>query len=289
MTAVLFAILAALTMGTGLFMLARHSGWNWFSRRYHADVEYVRTTLERMFKEAPLPRCRMMVAAVPALGAGLGVLLTWAASWPVQIVFALLLASFFWWGLHRFMDLLYAKYLHRFEEQLVDALIMASNALRVGLSLPQALEIIAKELPPPVSQEFALALKEHRMGKTLDDALSTMADRIPSLDLTMVVNAVLILRETGGNLAETFDTIVYTFVEREKVKDKIRTLTAQGRVQGIILMAMPFVLGYALNWANPDYMRPLYSTPFGWILITFMILMLTVGGLMINKIVNIDV
>jgi len=127
------------------------------------------------------------------------------------------------------------------------------------------------------------------MGKTLDDALSAMGDRLPSLDLAIVVNAVLILRETGGNLSETFDTIVYTITEREKVKDKIRTLTAQGKAQGVILISMPFVMAYLMNLVNPEYMEPLFTTLLGWLLLLFMCLMLLAGGLLIRKIITIDV
>lgn len=289
MLAIIISILTIVVVGAALFMIGRHAGWGWFTRRYHADVEYVRSMSERMYWSLSLAQSRWLVIGAPALGAGAGVLVTWPASWAVQAVAGCIFAAAGWWALRKGMDMLFARYLRAFEAQLVDALIMASNALRVGLSLPQALDIVAKEMPAPVSHEFALTLNEHRMGKNLDDALSAMADRLPSLDLAMVVNAVLILRETGGNLSETFETIVYTFTEREKVKDKISSLTAQGRVQGIILMAMPFVLGYLLNWVNPEYMQPLFTTVLGWILLAFMLLMLLAGGLLIRKIVSIDV
>ncbi len=166
---------------------------------------------------------------------------------------------------------------------------MAASALRSGLSLPQALDLVTREMPAPIGQEFALALKEQRVGKTLEEALDAMADRLPSLDLALVVNAVLVLRETGGNLSETFDTIVHTISERDKVRGKIKTLTAQGVAQGIILTGMPFVLAWVLHLLNPDYMRPLFTTLAGWVLLFFMGLMLLVGGLMIRKIVSIDV
>ena len=289
MIAYLFAILAIVVMGGCLFWLAKHSGWDWFTRRYHADVEYLHTTFERMFKDVSILKCRIMIIAGPSLVGIFMVWLTWQAPWIANLLLGLAGVGVAWWLLRKAVDSMYSRYVRRFDEQLVDALVMASNALRVGLSLPQALEIVTKEMPAPISQEFSLVLKEHRMGKTLDEALNSMADRIPSLDLTMVVNAVLILRETGGNLSETFDTIVYTITEREKVKDKIRTLTAQGRVQGIILICMPFVMAYLLNWANPDYMRPMFTTLLGWLLLLFMTLMLLAGGLMIRKIVTIDV
>lgn len=289
MTALFFGILAGLVMGLGIYCLSRYSGWEWFSRRFQADADYLHATFEKMFWSVPIARCRLMVLAAPSLGIAMATWITWGIQWYGVLFLALAFGALWWWLLRKVVDHLYVRYVRRFDDQLVDALVMTSNALRVGMSLPQALDIVIKEMPQPTSQEFNLTLKEHRMGKTLDDALNAMADRIPSLDLTMVVNAVLILRETGGNLSETFDTIVYTITEREKVKDKIRTLTAQGKAQGVILISMPFVMAYLMNMVNPDYMEPLFTTLLGWLLMLLMCLMLVAGGLMIRKIITIDV
>lgn len=289
MTALLFGLLAGLMMGVGMYCAARYTGWEWFSRRFQADADYIHATFEKMFWNVPIAKCRLIVLALPSFGLALATWATWGIQWYGTLFLALAAAGICWRLLRNGVDYLYTRYVRRFDEQLVDALVMASNALRVGMSLPQALDIVTKEMPQPVSQEFGLALKEHRMGKTLDDALGAMADRLPSLDLAIVVNAVLILRETGGNLSETFDTIVYTITEREKVKDKIRTLTAQGKAQGVILISMPFVMAYLMNLVNPEYMEPMFTTLLGWLLLLFMCLMLLAGGLLIRKIITIDV
>lgn len=289
MTALFFGLVAGLVMGASMYCMAQYSGWEWFSRRFQADADYLHLSFEKMFKDVSIAKCRLIVLAMPSAGIAFATWITWGIQWYGTLALALAAGGICWWLLRKGMDYLYVRYVRRFDEQLVDALVMASNALRVGMSLPQALDIVTKEMPQPISQEFGLTLKEHRMGKTLDDALSAMSDRIPSLDLTLVVNAVLILRETGGNLSETFDTIVYTITEREKVKDKIRTLTAQGKAQGVILISMPFVMAYLMNMVNPEYMEPMFTTLLGWLLMLFMCLMLLAGGLMIRKIITIDV
>lgn len=289
MTSIFFGLLAGIIMAAAVFWVSQYSGWDWFARKYLADTDYIYSVFEKMFWEVSMTRCRLIVLGTPALGISLVTWLTWGIEWYGTLILALAVGALFWLLLRKGVDYVYQRYVRRFDDQLVDALVMASNALRVGMSLPQALDIVTKEMPQPISQEFNLTLKEHRMGKTLDDALSAMADRIPSLDLTLVVNAVLILRETGGNLSETFDTIVYTITEREKVKGKIRTLTAQGKAQGVILVSMPFVMAYILNVVNPDYMEPLFTTLLGWLLLLFMCLMLLTGALIIRKIITINV
>ncbi len=253
------------------------------------EADYLERTLGLMFRPLALSRCRLVVFAATGLGALVGGQLAMGLSLLPQV----LVAFFFAWLFSRLprqvVRSLHRRYLERFDDQLADALTMAASALRSGLSLPQALDLVTREMPAPIGQEFALALKEQRVGKTLEEALDAMADRLPSLDLALVVNAVLVLRETGGNLSETFDTIVHTISERDKVRGKIKTLTAQGVAQGIILTGMPFVLAWLLHLLKADYMRPLFTTLAGWVLLFFMGLMLLVGGLMIRKIVSIDV
>ena len=263
--------------------------WERLSKRLRGDAEFLYQTLGLMFSDWPLSRCRMVVFSAAGLGFLSGGLFTFSLHWLPNILFALL-AGWLFSKLPRIVvQQAHKRYVARFEDQIVDALTMAASALRSGLSLPQGLDLITKEMPSPINQEFELALKEQQMGKTLDEALESMTRRIPSEDLNLVVSAVLVLRETGGNLSETFDTIVYTISEREKVRGKIKTLTAQGVAQGIILVCMPFVMAWVLHILNPDYMRPMFTTVAGWIFLGLMCLMLFVGALMIKKIVTIDV
>lgn len=274
------------------YLLGRHYAeriWGLLWRRGQEDAERIHQLLAGMFKQTPLPRCRIMVWGGSLLGGLLALLFTWGLAWPATAAFTLIAAWLAGRVPLRLVKSMRAKYITRCEDQLCDALTMMASALRSGLSLPQGLDLVAREMPQPISQEMGLVLNQQKMGRSLDDALSELAERVPSDDLVLAVNAVLILRETGGNLSETFDTIVYTISERDKVRGKIKTLTAQGVAQGVILTAMPFVLGWVLHLINPDYMRPMFTSVLGWIMLGFMGALLAVGGMMIRKIVTIDV
>ena len=288
----ILAIIFSAVVGLGTYVLGRLYGArvaDWFQRRTQAQTEAVKEYFDRTFKEVSLTRCRLIVLGCAVLGATVGYVFTPDLGLKAKIGFSLVFAIVGWRVPKALAGFLYKRWVRRFDDQLVDALTLVANALRSGLSLVQALDLVSKEMPAPISLEMGLTLNEHKMGTRLDDSLERMAERLPSPDLGIVVDAVLILRETGGNLSEVFDTIVYTISERKKVEGKIRSLTAMGVTQGVILIAMPFVLGYALHILNPDYMRPLFSTLLGWIMILFMCLMLFAGGMMIRKIVKIEV
>ncbi len=186
-----------------------------------------------------------------------------------------------------------------FDGQLSDTLNLWVNALRSGYSVLQAMEAIATELPPPVSVEFERVVQEVRLGLSVEQALANMYRRVPSEDLDLVITAVNIQREVGGNLAEVLDTISYTIRERVRIKGEIRTLTAQGRVSGWIISLLPVALGFVLYLINPEYVSELWVRespwifpqvlPCGWIVIAFSGLMIGAGAYAISKIVDIEV
>jgi tight adherence protein B len=134
-----------------------------------------------------------------------------------------------------------------------------------------------------------LILSENKLGVSLEEAFNNLAKRVVADDVEMFVTAVNILKETGGNLAETFDTIVTTIRERIKVENKIKAITAQGRFQGMFIMAIPPFLGFSLYQSDPDFMRPLFTTPLGWVCILAIISLEVVGYFVIMMIINIDV
>lgn len=285
-------VLACLAFGTTalLFMLS----WGQKIRqllykRYQSNVEYVHNLLEYMHKPVSISLCRLMVTMSALLTGGLLLVAGWRLSPIAGIVIGLGGAYLGWHLPSLFVKWMKWRWFRQMDAQLVDGLTLISNSLRSGLSPLQALDLAQKEMPPPFSREIKLVLEENMLGSSLEMALEHMAQRVPSQDLGMAVNAFSILRETGGNLSETFDTIVATVVGRKKVEGKIRSLTSQGVSQGVILISMPFVLAYVLHLVNPDYMRPLFGTVIGWIMLLFMVLMLLAGGLMIRKIVKIDV
>lgn len=188
-----------------------------------------------------------------------------------------------------FINFLIKRRYKLFNQQLMDGLSLMSNALKSGLSVNQAVQLVVDEMPNPLSQEFNLILSQNKVGVPLEDAFRNLAERVPVEDVEMFVQAVVILRETGGNLAETFDTIVHTIRERFKVEGKISAMTMQGKLQGGVVALMPFVLGFIFYTLDPEHIKPLFSHWLGIVLLILMLTLQTVGALMIKKIVNIRV
>lgn len=176
-----------------------------------------------------------------------------------------------------------------FVDQMVDGLTIMANGVKSGLSVPQAMERVVENLKNPISQEFALVLSQIRLGRSVEDALIEMGERIPKPDVQMFVTAINILKETGGNLAETFSTIVLTIRERQKVEKKIQAMTAQGLMQGIIITLVPIALILIFLVVNPSYITPMFSTALGLVMLVFMFALQIIGGLTIRKIVKINV
>jgi tight adherence protein B len=177
----------------------------------------------------------------------------------------------------------------RFEEQLPDALLMISGAMRAGASLNVAMESMVKEQKPPLSQEFELMLREQRLGLDFDAALVNMEKRNPSQDFSLIVSGLRISREVGGNLAEILESLATTLRDKATMEGKIRSLTAQGKMQGIIMTGLPLLMMAALNWLEPKAMGAMFTTFFGWVTLAVIIVMLTIGYVFIRKITTIDV
>ena len=173
--------------------------------------------------------------------------------------------------------------------QMVDGLTLMANALRSGLSLMQALQIVVDEMPDPLSQEIGLILSEQRVGVPVEKAFQNFSDRINTEDTEMFVTSVIVLRETGGNLAETFETIVHTIRERLKLENKISALTTQGVLKGTIITLMPFALMLLLYMIDPSHMMPLFTTIPGYVMLILMLTLQSLGGFMIKKIVTIRI
>lgn len=179
--------------------------------------------------------------------------------------------------------------LQRFDLQLTEALQQMANALRAGLTFAQAVEQVGRDAAPPLRQEFGLYVKEVKLGVPIDEALVNMAARVGSEDLELVATSTIIARGLGGNMAEMFETIAATIRERFRLEGKITALTSQGKMQGLIVSALPLVLGLFLASYRPDLMAPMFERAFGYVLVTAVVLLEAVGFLVIRKIVDIDV
>lgn len=182
-----------------------------------------------------------------------------------------------------------AKRLARVEAQLPDALTMVSGALRAGASLSIALDNLVAEQPAPICQEFEILTREQRIGVDFDVSLANMEKRIPLQDFRMLTTALRINREVGGNLAETVESLADTLRRKSTMEGKIRSLTAQGKLQGIVMTGLPVLLGVLLNFLEPAAMAKLWTTGVGWMVLTVIIVMELMGYAMIKKITSIDV
>ncbi|MBN2693117.1 type II secretion system F family protein [bacterium] len=205
--------------------------------------------------------------------------------WTFRIIFS---AVGFWFPSF-LMKKFKAKRLEKFNRQLVDSLVQMANAFKAGLSFPQAMENIAQESEAPLALEFELALKEMKLGVPVEEALISMAKRVQSEDLDLTVISTNIARQMGGNMSEMYDTISTTIRERFRLEGKIRSLTSQGKLQGIIVALLPLGLGIVLAQMRPDLMEPFLDSWFGTILIVAIMIMEVLGGFVIKKIITIDV
>lgn len=175
----------------------------------------------------------------------------------------------------------------KFTNQLGDMLTMVANALRAGFSFMQAFELISREMDAPMGREVQLVVNEVNLGNTLESALDNMQRRVASPDFELVVTAVLIQRQVGGDLASILDTISETIAERVRMRRETQTLTAQGRLSGWVLVLIPFALGGFLSVVNPGYLQPLFDTELGRMCMVGAIVSELIGILVIRRIVDI--
>ena len=153
----------------------------------------------------------------------------------------------------------------------------------------QSLEYVANEMSPPVSSEIQLVLREVNLNVSLEIALDHMCRRVQNKDFELVVTAVLIHRQIGGNLSQILDTISATVYDRIKMRREINALTAQGKLSGIILAILPVALGAFISVINPDYLTPLFENELGYIAIAFAVIMEIIGFIIIRRIIDIDI
>jgi len=181
------------------------------------------------------------------------------------------------------------KRLKTVNSQLGDTIAILSNALKAGHSFFQAVDSVSRETTGPISEEFIKLQKEINFGVNTETALENMVNRVGSDDLELMVTAVLIQRQIGGNLAEILDNISSTIRQRVKMKGEIRALTAQGRLSGYIIAGLPLLLGGMMAVISPDQIKLLFSEPLGWVMIGAAIVSETIGIIVVGKIVNVEV
>jgi tight adherence protein B len=179
--------------------------------------------------------------------------------------------------------------LKKFAAQLPDALELVARALRAGHSLGAGMHVVAEEMPAPICDEFGRVYEEQNLGIPVEDSLRNICERIPNLDLRFFVTSVAIQRQTGGDLAEILDKIGYVVRERYRILGQVKALTAEGRLSGVVLIALPFVLFLVMLHIKPDYIQVLWTEPLGIRMSIFGLVMQILGAITIKKIVNIKV
>jgi tight adherence protein B len=221
--------------------------------------------------------------AMAALGVFIG------RAGPVQmVIFGLGAALIGFFGPDWFVKFRISKRIKAFNGQLGETVGLMANSLRSGYSLLQSMELVARESPEPIGSEFTRVVREVGLGVTAEEALNNLYRRMPSDDLDLLITAINIQYEVGGNLAHILDTIAHTIRERVRIKGEINVLTTQGRVTGYLVTSLPFLIGVMVTIINPSYMSALWEFP--WIIMPICGgIMIFVGFLVIRKIVDIEV
>lgn len=184
---------------------------------------------------------------------------------------------------------LYNSRCNKFVAQMVDGLTIMANGIKSGTNAVQSMQRVIEIMDNPISKEFQIIVDQTQLGSSFEDALLQLGERIPRPDVQMFVTSITILKETGGNLSETFETIVSVIRERQKLEKKIEAMTAQGVMQGMIVTMVPFILAIVFYFMDPKFIEPMFSSTLGLVLLSVMIGLQIIGGVMIRKIVTIKV
>ncbi len=240
-----------------------------------------------LFEQADTSLTLTRLLAISGVIAGAGVVLGMA----IRIHIALLplvgvtlgIVPFFWLMMRR------KRRLKQFGAQLPEALEMLSRSLRAGQSLGFGFNMVANEMGAPLGKEFGRVFEEQNLGIPMEESLQGMTVRVPNLDLKFFVTAVILQRQTGGDLAEILDKIGGLIRERFRIWGQVQALTGEGRLSGVVLLALPVVLFLAVYQLNPGYISLLFSDPLGRKMLAAAIVMQIIGALVIRKIVNIKV
>lgn len=243
--------------------------------------------LQKIFEQADANIKPSSLVGFGVMLGAVGVAGTWFAGvpwffWPISF-FILFLVPFGWlWNKRR-------SRINAFANQLCDALELVARALRAGHSLAAGMHVVAEEMPSPISDEFGRVYEEQNLGIQLEDAMTSMCDRVPNLDLRFFVTAVIIQRQTGGDLAEILDKIGYVIRERFKILGQVKALTAEGRLSGVVLIGLPFVLFLMMLHLKYDYIALLWQTKKGIQMLAVAGFMQVLGAIVIKKIIDIKV
>ncbi len=283
-------LLAVVVFLSALLVAFQFSGriLDWIRFQSIGTRDYIAEKMNLMMYEISPER---ILAYQVALSFGLGglVFLLCLPNFGVGVFFGLLMIVVGWLLPKPIVNFMYAREVNKFVNQMVDGLGLMSNGMRSGLSVAQAMGLVAQEMPDPIRQEFTLILSQNKLGLSLEEAFVNLSKRMVADEVEMFVTSVNILKETGGNLAETFDTITTLIRERIKVENKIKAMVAQAFWQGIILMCVPPFMAITLSQSDPELMKPMFTHPMGWAALTVVVILEIAAFAIIKKVTKIDV
>ncbi|MBI3869694.1 MAG: type II secretion system F family protein [Verrucomicrobia bacterium] len=246
--------------------------------------EHVSRELELMFIFISVENLQKIKWGFAGVLGALGLVVTWEMTPPGPLIAAMIFAGAGYWGPE--LTILYLRKRRRaaFSEQLVDGLVLMASGLRAGYTLQQAIEMLIREMPAPLSQEFRLVQREWiTMNVDVDTALRNCVERTKDEDLELVVNAIQITRQLGGNLAEVFDRIVSMVRDRKILHGKAEALTAEGKMQASVVGLLPYVFGFFMIKVNPEMMKLMWTTLPGILAMGAVVVLDTVGYIWVRK------
>lgn len=290
-------------MDVRLERYARREGYTFLPDDYEGDEdiegalpEWLNERLEEQAEKSGLlvELARADLKLTPSEWIGITILSVIGTALLAFVIFRVILLVIAGGILGLFLPRLYLKWrqrqrLNAFSDQLSDAIMLLANSLRAGYSLLQSMEVLSREMPDPIASEFERVVREIGLGLSTEQALQNLLNRVPSDDLDMMITAVNVQAEVGGNLAEILDILAHTIRERVRIQGEIRVLTAQQMFAGYILVFLPVIMGLLIFAINREYMSTLYTTTCGWIMLATSGLLIVAGFFAIRKIVQIEV
>lgn len=279
-------IIGACAFGASYLMSERIL--DWFYRKTVGQREELYVLMDAMFVQADREKLTITLYLVSF---GLGTVF-FLLVWPnillgVALGAAIAIAG---WSIPKtVLKMMWEKRCNRVVAQMVDGLTIMANGVKAGLTVGQSMDRVIENMNGPIVQEFRIIQNRIRLGSSMEEALNEFGDRIPRPDVQMFVTGVNILNETGGRLAETFQTIVTTIRERQKVEQRIEAMTSQGIMQATIISLAPFGI-LIFTWiADPGFVMPLFTKPLGWFALALMLGLIVIGGVLMKKVVTIKV
>lgn len=264
--------------------------FQWIEDQTFGTREYILQKCELLFIEVEPQKITYLLLFISVgMGAMTFIFFAFFGMWIIGGILACFLGFIGFKVPKPFMNYLVERRIKAYSNQMVDGMTLLANGIRAGLSVPQAIGMVVDEMPSPISQEFNVILQQNKIGVPLEECFENLVKRIPTEDNEMFVSSMNILRETGGNLAEVFDTIVDVIRERIRLQQKIDTYTAQGMFQGATIFAMPFAIMAIYTVMDPASVKPMFTTPLGLVALVAVLILDLLGGFLILKIVKIKI